>query len=68
MDRIHAKFCFRDKPVENPVMEEEMKQLHVRLYAIETVQRREPDAGEINEDESEEVEAEGSAGEEVAKE
>jgi hypothetical protein len=58
----------RDRPVANPTMEEEMRRLCARLDAMETAQRRAPDAGDINEDESEEVEAEGATGEDVIEE
>jgi hypothetical protein len=46
--RIH-----RDITVANPTMEEEMRRLCARLYAMETTQRRELDASDISEDESE---------------
>jgi hypothetical protein len=58
----------RDRPVENPTMEEEMRRLCARLDAMETTQRRAPNVGDISEVESEEVEVEGAAGEEVAEE
>jgi hypothetical protein len=58
----------RDRPVPNPIMEEEMRQLHARLDAMETTQRRAPDVGDVNEDESEEMEVEGAAGEDVVEE
>jgi hypothetical protein len=58
----------RDILVTNPTMEEEMRRLHARIYAMETAQRRAPDAGDISEAESEEVEVEGAAGEDVAEE
>jgi hypothetical protein len=45
-----------------------MRQLRARLDAMETTQRREPDVGDISEAESEEMEVEGAAGEEVAEE
>jgi hypothetical protein len=57
-----------ERPVENPAMEQEMRQLRARLDAMETTQRREPDVGDISEAESEEMEVEGVAGEEVAEE
>jgi hypothetical protein len=58
----------KDIPIANPVMEEEMRRLRVRLDAMETMQRRAPDFGDVREVDSEEVEAEGAAGEETAEE
>jgi hypothetical protein len=58
----------RDIPVVNPTMEEEMRRLSARLYAMENAQRREPNAGDINEAESEEMEVEGATREDVTKE
>jgi hypothetical protein len=40
----------------NTVMGEEIRQLHARLDAIETMKRREPEAGDVIEAESEDVE------------
>jgi hypothetical protein len=54
-----------ERPVENPSMEQEMRQLCVRLDAMEIVQRREPDVGDISEAKSEEMEVEGAAGEKM---
>lgn len=58
----------KDKPVENPSMEEEITWLCARLDSMETTQRRAPDTGDINEVKSKDVEVEGVAGEEVAEE
>jgi hypothetical protein len=57
-----------ERPVENPTMEWEMRQLCARLDAMETMQRREPDVGDISEAESEEMEVEGAAEGDVAEE
>jgi hypothetical protein len=46
------------RPVVNATMEEEMRQLHAMLYSMETVQRRAPDVGNVNESENEEIEFE----------
>jgi hypothetical protein len=43
----------RDKPMPSPAVEREMRELHARLDAMETTQRRTVDAGDISEDESE---------------
>jgi hypothetical protein len=48
-------------------MGEEMRQLHARLDAMETTQRRAPEVGDISEDESEDVEAEEVAGEQASR-
>lgn len=58
----------RERAVENASMGEEMRQLHAILEVMETTQRRSPDVGDINKAKSEEMEVEGVAGEEVAKE
>ena len=54
----------RDRPMPDPTVEREMRELHARLDAMETTQRCTVDAGDISEDESEN-EA-GHEGEEVA--
>jgi hypothetical protein len=46
----------RDRPVVNAAMEEEMRQLCARLDAMETTQRRAPEAGDVSEAESEDIE------------
>jgi hypothetical protein len=46
----------------------EMRELRAILEAMEAVQRRAPDAGDINDAESEEVEVEEAAGENVVEE
>jgi hypothetical protein len=38
-----------DPPVANRAMEREMRELCVRLDAMETTQRRAPDAGDVSE-------------------
>jgi hypothetical protein len=40
----------RDRPMPNPTMEREMRELHARIDDMETTQRRTVDAGDINED------------------
>jgi len=50
----------RERPMVN---DEEMRQLHARLDAMETSHRRAPEAGDISEDKSKDVEAEEVAGE-----
>jgi hypothetical protein len=54
----------RDRPMPDPAVEREMRELRARLDAMETAQRRTVDAGDISEAESEN-EA-GNKGEEVA--
>ena len=56
-----------EPPLANRAIEREMQELHARLEAMEAVQRRAPDAGDINNAESEEIEAEEVVGEDVAK-
>jgi hypothetical protein len=48
----------RERLVVNAAMEEEMGQLHVRMDAMETTQRRAPKAGDVSEAESEDIEEE----------
>jgi hypothetical protein len=57
-----------DPPVEKRIMEREMRELHLRMDAMETTQRRAPDAGGINNAENEEVEVEEVVVEDVVKE
>jgi hypothetical protein len=38
-----------DPPIANRAMEREMRELHARLDAMETAQRRAPDAGDVSE-------------------
>jgi hypothetical protein len=45
-----------------------MRELHARLEIMEATQRREPDAGDVSEAKSEEVEVEEAAGEDVVEE
>jgi hypothetical protein len=52
-------------PIVNRVVEMEMRELCARLEAMEAVQRREPDVGDISEVESEETEFEEAAGGDV---
>jgi hypothetical protein len=54
-----------ERPVVNVAMEEEMRQLHVRLDSMETTQIREPKFGDVNESKSEYVEEEEFVGEQV---
>jgi hypothetical protein len=49
-------------------MGEEMRQLRAKLDAMETAQRRAPEAGDVSEAGSEDVEAEEVAGEQAAEE
>jgi hypothetical protein len=58
----------RDGPMVNATMVEEMRQLRARLDAMETMQRRAPNAGDANESENEYVEAEEVAGEQAIEE
>jgi glucose-6-phosphate isomerase len=46
----------RGRPVGNTAMQEEMRQLKARLEAMEAIQRRDPDAGDISEGETSEEE------------
>jgi hypothetical protein len=57
-----------DPPVANRAMEREMRELRVRLDAMETTQRRAPDAGDVSEAEMEEVEVEEVVVEDAAEE
>jgi hypothetical protein len=47
-----------ETPIENRAMEREMRELCARLDAMETTQRRAPDAGDVSDAENEEVEVE----------
>jgi hypothetical protein len=57
-----------EPPLANRAVEREMRELHARLEVMEAAQRRAPDVGDINDAESEEVEAEEAAGEDVVEE
>jgi hypothetical protein len=57
-----------EPPVENRVVEREMRELRARLDAMETTQRRAPDVGDVSDAENEEVEVEEAVGEDVAEE
>jgi hypothetical protein len=58
----------RERLVVNEAMEEEMRQICARLDAMETTQRRAPDAGDVSESENEYVEAKEVAGEQATEE
>jgi hypothetical protein len=45
-----------EQPLANRAVEREMRELHARLEAMEEAQRRAPDTGGVNDEESEEVE------------
>ena len=55
-------------PVANRAIEREMRELRARLEVMEVVQRRESDAGDVSEVESEEREVEEVAGGDVSEE
>jgi hypothetical protein len=57
-----------EPPIDNRVVEREMMDLRARLEAMETVQRRAPDAGYVNEEESEDIKVEEIAGGDVVEE
>jgi hypothetical protein len=57
-----------EAPLANRVVEREMRELHARLETMEATQRRAPDVGDVSDAESEEVEVEEAAGEDVAEE
>jgi len=57
-----------EQPLANQDVEREMQELRARLEAMEASQRRTPDAGDINDVESEEVEVEEYIEEDVSKE
>jgi hypothetical protein len=59
-----------DPPVANRAMEREMRELCVRLDAMETTQRRVPDVGDVSEEEieNEEVEVEEVVAEDAVEE
>jgi hypothetical protein len=52
-----------EPPLANRAVEREMRELRARLEAMEAAQRRAPDAGDVSDAESEEVEVEEAAGE-----
>jgi hypothetical protein len=58
----------RGPPLANQAVEREMREIRARLEAMEAMQRRAPDAGDISDAESEEVEVEEAAGENVVEE
>jgi hypothetical protein len=58
----------REPPLANRVVEREMRELRARLETMEATQRRAPDVGDVSDAESEEVEVEEAAGEDVAEE
>jgi hypothetical protein len=45
-----------DPTVANRAMKRDMRELYVRLDAMETTKRREPDAGDVSEEKIEKVE------------
>jgi hypothetical protein len=57
-----------ERPIANPVVEREMRELRARLDAMETTQRKAPDVGDVIDAESEDVEVEGDTGEDAAEE
>ena len=57
-----------EQPLANWVVEREMRELCAILEAMEAVQRRAPDVGDISNAESEEVEVEEATGENVVEE
>jgi hypothetical protein len=57
-----------EQPLANRAVEREMRELHARLEAMVAAQRRAPDTGGINDEESEEVEVREVAGENVVEE
>jgi hypothetical protein len=71
-EKIYWKLCHRgdtgERPIANATMEEEMRQIHARLYAMEEMQRREPETGDVSDVESENPEEEEAAEEEASRE
>jgi hypothetical protein len=57
-----------EQPLANQAVERDMRELRAILEAMEGAQRRAPDARDINNEESEEVEVEEAAGDNVAEE
>jgi hypothetical protein len=57
-----------EPPLANRVVERDMQELHARLEAMEAMHRRTPNAGDINNVESEEVEVKEYEGENVVEE
>jgi hypothetical protein len=57
-----------EPPISNRIVEREMRELRARLEVMEATQRRAPDVGDISEEESEEIEVEEAAGENVDEE
>jgi hypothetical protein len=56
-----------ERPIANPVVEMEMRELLDRLDSMEKTQIKTPNAGDVIDAESEEIEVEEYAGEDVAK-
>jgi hypothetical protein len=61
--RIMSSRRGRERPVVNASMEEEMRQLHPRLDAMDIAQRLTLEVGDVMEDESENVKEEEVVGE-----
>jgi hypothetical protein len=57
-----------EPPIENKAMEREIRELRARLDAMETTQRRAPDARDINDAKNEEVEVKEAIDEDVVEE
>ena len=57
-----------EPPIDNKVMEMDMRALRSRMDSMETAQRRVPDVGDINEAENEEVEVEEVVAKDVVEE
>jgi hypothetical protein len=57
-----------DPPIENRAMEREMRELKARLDAMETTQRRAPDARDVSDADNEEVEVEEAVTEDTIEE
>jgi hypothetical protein len=55
-------------PMENRIVGREMRELHTRLEAMESMQRRTPAAKDASDAKSEEIEVEEATGEDVAEE
>jgi len=63
--RIMLPRIRRERHIVNASMEEEMRQLCARLDSMETTQIRAPEAGDVSEAESEDVEAQKVVGEHI---
>jgi hypothetical protein len=57
-----------EPPISNHIIEREMRDICTRLELMEAVQRRAPNSGDISDAESEEIEVEENAGENVVEE